>query len=217
MITQVLVDKNDPDFAHPSKPVGQFYDTEEAERIRREKPHWELREIERGRFRRVVPSPKPKQILEAAAIAGLLDAGVVVIACGGGGIPVAWDGDRLIGIEGVVDKDFSSSLLATQIRAQKLIIATTVEQVAIRFGQPGQRWLRTMSQKEAAGFLAAGEFPAGSMGPKIQAGIDFVAQGGEECIITSAENVARAVLGEGGTHIVASWSRPSMDFPQAQS
>jgi len=217
VITQVLVDRNDPDFAHPSKPVGQFYGAEEVEPKRREKPHWKIREIERGRFRRVVPSPRPMQILESGAIARLLDSGAVVIACGGGGIPVAWEGEQLVGVEGVVDKDFSSSLLATQIRAQKLIIATTVEQVAIRFGQSGQQWLRTMSQKEAAGFLTAGEFPPGSMGPKIQAGIDFVAQGGEECIITSAENVARAVLGEGGTHIVASWSRPSMAFPQAPS
>ncbi len=217
VITQVLVDKNDPDFAHPSKPVGRFYNTEEAERIRREKPHWALREVEGGRFRRVVPSPRPKQILEANAIAGLLDAGVVVIACGGGGIPVAWEGDQLVGIEGVIDKDFSSSLLATHIRAEKLIIATTVEQVAIRFGKTGQQWLGTLSREEAAKFLAAGEFPPGSMGPKIEAGIDFVAQGGEECIITSTENVARAVMGEGGTHIVASWSHPSMVFPQAPS
>ena len=217
VITQVLVDRNDPDFAHPSKPVGRFYNTEEAEGIRREKPQWALREIEPGRFRRVVPSPRPKQILEGSAIAGLLDAGAVVIACGGGGIPVSWEGDQLVGIEGVIDKDLSSSLLATHIRAEKLIIATTIEQVAIRFGQAGQQWLGTLSRQQAAKFLAEGEFPPGSMGPKIQAGIDFVAQGGEECIITSTQNVARAVLGEGGTHIVASWSRPSMEFPQAPS
>ena len=217
VITQVLVDRNDPDFAHPSKPVGQFYGVEEIERIRREKPHWKIREIESGRFRRVVPSPRPKDILESAAIAGLLGAGVVVIACGGGGIPVAWEGGQLAGVEGVVDKDFASSLLATQIRAQKLIIVTSVEQVAIRFGQAGQQWLGTLTPQEAGDYLAAGEFPPGSMGPKIEAGIDFIAKGGEECIITSTESVARAVLGEGGTHIVASWGHPSMRFPKPDS
>ena len=215
VITQALVDKNDPDFAHPSKPVGRFYGAEEAEPIRREKPHWILREVERGRFRRVVPSPRPKEILEASAIAGLVDAGAVVIAGGGGGIPVVWEGDQLVGIEGVIDKDFSSSLLATRIRAEKLIIATTIERVAIRFGQAGQQWLGTLTRQQAAQFLAEGEFPPGSMGPKIEAGIDFIAQGGEECIITSTENVAAAVRGDGGTHIVASWSNPTMEFPKA--
>jgi carbamate kinase len=120
-----------------------------------------------------------------------------------------------VGVEGVIDKDFSSSLLATRIRAEKLIIGTTVDQVAVQFGKPGQRWLGTLSREEAAKFLAEGEFPPGSMGPKIEAGIDFVAQGGEECIITSTENVSGATIGEGGTHIVASWSRTSMSFPQA--
>jgi carbamate kinase len=216
VITQVLVDRSDPDFAHPSKPIGPFYSAEQAGQIRREKPHWNLREISAGRFRRVVPSPRPRHVLEGTTIARLLDTGAVVIGCGGGGIPVAWDGDRLVGVEAVVDKDLASGLLATHIRAQKLIIVTSVEQVALRFGQSGQRWLGTLTQEEAGKYLAAGEFSPGSMGPKIEAAIDFVARGGEECIITSTEQVARAVEGAAGTHIVASWGRPNLAFPQAQ-
>jgi len=202
VITQVLVDRGDPDFAHPTKPIGSFYDSRQAEQMRAERPHWLIHEIEPGRFRRVVPSPRPMCILEEEAISGLVKAGVVVIACGGGGIPVAWEGDRLTGVEGVIDKDLASSLLATRIRAHKLIIVTSVAQAAVRFGRPDQRWLGTVTLQEARDYLTAGEFPAGSMGPKIEAGIDFVAGGGEECIITSTENVARAIEGGAGTHIV---------------
>lgn len=216
VITQVLVDKNDPDFDHPTKPIGPFYIAEQVERIRREKPHWQIREIEKGSFRRVVPSPRPLDILEKEAIANLLDAGVVVIACGGGGIPVCWEGDRLVGVEGVIDKDRASSLLATQIRAHKLIIVTSVEQVAIRFHRPDQQWLETVTLQQASEYLAAGEFPPGSMGPKIEAAISFLEQGGEECIITSTESVTRAVAGNAGTHIISSWGRRSLAFPQPQ-
>lgn len=204
IITQVLVDENDPDLTHPSKPIGPFYDRDEYSHIQSERPHWLLREIDPGRWRRVVASPRPLRILEEEAIARLVEAGVAVIACGGGGIPVAWEGDRLVGVEGVIDKDFASSLLARHLGAQKLIIVTSVEQAAIRYGCPGQQWLGTLTVRQAREYLAAGEFPAGSMGPKIEAGIDFVTHGGEECIITSTEHVARAVLGQTGTHIVAS-------------
>jgi carbamate kinase len=202
VITQVLVDSGDPDFAHPSKPIGEFYSREQAARIGQERPHWSIREIEPGRFRRVVPSPRPIAILEEEAIRGLAHAGVVVVACGGGGIPVAWQGERLVGVEGVVDKDFASSLLAIHIGAHKLIIVTSVEQAAIHFGKPDRQWLGTITVGEARAWLAAGEFPPGSMGPKIEAGAEFVERGGGECIITSTENVASAVEGRGGTHIV---------------
>lgn len=202
VITQVLVDSSDPDFAHPSKPIGGFYSREQAARKQRERPHWCMREVEPGRFRRVVPSPRPVAILETEAISSLVNAGVVVVACGGGGIPVTWRGDRLVGVEGVTDKDLASSLLATHIRAHKLIIVTSVKQAAIHFGQPNQQWLGIITASEARGYLAAGEFPPGSMGPKIEAGIDFVERGGEECIITSTEHVAAAVEGRAGTHIV---------------
>jgi carbamate kinase len=204
LITQVLVNEGDPDMVHPSKPVGQFYSESEMERIREERPHWVMTEVAPGRWRRVVASPHPLRIMEEDAIACLLDAGVVVIACGGGGIPVAWEGDRLVGVEGVVDKDLASGMLARDMRAQRLIIVTSVERVAIRFGCPGQRWLDRVTAQEAREYLAAGEFPAGSMGPKIEAAIEFVENGGGECIITSAAWVARAMAGEGGTHIVSS-------------
>jgi carbamate kinase len=215
VITQVLVDWNDPDFANPSKPIGSFYTAHEIAQLQAERPNWIIREIGKGRFRRVVPSPRPLKILEYEAIACLLDAGVVAIACGGGGIPVTWEGDRLIGIEAVIDKDLASSLLATQVRAHKLIIVTSVERVAVRFAQAGQQWLDTVTVQQARDYLAAGEFPQGSMGPKINAAIDFIEHGGEECIITSTEHVANAVRGEGGTHIVASSGRAAnLEFLQ---
>jgi carbamate kinase len=202
LITLVEVDRNDADFAHPSKPVGEFYDREQAARLQADKPQWLVREILPGKFRRVVPSPRPVKILEEDAIARLVEAGIVVIACGGGGVAVEWEDGRLVGVEGVIDKDFASSLLASDIRAHKLIIVTSVDRAAVRFGQPGQQWLDTISTAEARAMLAAGEFPAGSMGPKIEAGVTFVERGGQECIITSTEQVARAVEGNAGTHIV---------------
>lgn len=204
VITQVLVNAADEDFAHPSKPIGEFYNCEQAARLRQERPHWQLHEIEPGRFRRVVASPHPLAILEEEAILGLAKAGVVVVACGGGGIPVAWQGGHLVGVEGVVDKDLASSLLAANIGAHKLIIVTSVEQAAIRFGKPDRQWLGRITVEEARAWLAAGEFPPGSMGPKIEAGICFVERGGAECIITSTGRVAAALEGRAGTHIVRS-------------
>lgn len=217
IITQVLVNRNDAEFSHPTKPVGSFYSTAEAECFRVEKPHWMLREIEEGRFRRVVPSPHPLDVLEKDAIAGLVQTGAVVVACGGGGIPVAWEGNSLLGVEGVIDKDRASSLLATQIRAHKLVIVTSVDQVAIRFHKPEQQWLGTLSVAQAREHMLAGEFPPGTMGPKVEAAIDFIEQGGEECIITSMEQVAQALAGNAGTHIIGSWGPRSLAFPAAQS
>lgn len=201
VITQVLVAGDDPEFTHPTKPIGQYYRPDEADRVRLEKPHWNLSLVDRGLYRRVVPSPRPLQVLESEAIRALLTAGVVVIACGGGGIPVAWDHDRIRGVEGVVDKDLASCLVATSIRAQQLLIVTSVDQAAIRYGRPDQQWLGNLSVAEAQAHLAAGEFPPGSMGPKIAAGIQFIEEGGEECIITSAERVGDAIEGRAGTHI----------------
>jgi len=204
VITQVLVNENDPTAVHPTKPIGSFYGPAEVERIRLERPHWDLQEVEPGRWRRVVASPRPLRIMEQEAIARLVEAGIVVIACGGGGIPVAWEDGRLVGVEGVIDKDLASSLLARDLGAHKLIIVTSVERAALRFGRAEQCWLDTVTVRQAREYLAAGEFPAGSMGPKIEAGIEFVVHGGEECIITSTEHVMRALRGETGTHIVAS-------------
>jgi carbamate kinase len=203
LITQVIVDETDPDFRNPTKPIGSFYSAADVEMIGREKPHWMLKEIEPGRFRRVVPSPRPLDVVEKDAIACLLDAGFVVIACGGGGIAVAWEQSRLAGLEAVVDKDLASSLLARQLKAQRLIIITTVHQVALSYRKPGQRWLSSMSAGDACRYLAAGEFPAGSMGPKITAGIEFVEAGGGECLITSPDRVREALAGRDGTRIIA--------------
>lgn len=204
VITQVLVSEGDPNLVHPTKPIGPFYSGTELERIRREKPYWELREIEPDQWRRVVASPRPLRILEEVAIRALLAEGVVVIACGGGGIPVAWEDGRLVGVEGVIDKDFASSLLASDLDADRLLIVTSVDRVALRFGRPGQCWLDRLTVEQARRYLAAGEFPPGSMGPKIEAAIEFVARGGRECIITSTGQAARALRGEAGTHITAS-------------
>jgi carbamate kinase len=217
VITQVLVDRQDPDFQHPTKPIGSFYSAQEIEHIRADKPHWIIREVQKGKFRRVVPSPKPLDILEKESIAAMLESGAVVIACGGGGIPVAWEDGRLLGVEAVIDKDRASSLLATQIRAHKLVIVTSVEQAAVNYEKPGQRWLDKLAVPEALKYLQAGEFPPGSMGPKIEAAISFIEQGGEECIITSTERVADAVEGSAGTHIIADWGSPPLVFPAAQS
>jgi len=200
IITQVLVDHSDTAL----KPIGPFYSDAEIDRLRREKPHWELHQIDPGRWRRVVSSPRPLRILEEKAIARLADAGIVVIACGGGGIPVAWEGDRLVGIEGVIDKDLASSLLARHLNAQRLIIVTSVERAALHFGKPDQQWLDTITVRQAREYLAAGEFPPGSMGPKIEAAIEFLLHGGQECIITSTERVACALCNGVGTHIVPS-------------
>jgi carbamate kinase len=203
LITQVLVSEGDPAMVHPTKPIGPYYPAAGLEALRLERPHWDLCETEPGRWRRVVASPYPLRILEETAIASLLDAGVVVIACGGGGIPVAWEGDRLVGVEGVVDKDLASGLLARNLQAEKLIILTSVDRVAIGFGRPDAHWLDTLTPAQARDYLARGEFPAGSMGPKIEAGVEFVEHGGRECIITRAECVAQAIAGKAGTHIVA--------------
>lgn len=212
VITQVVVDRNDPDFSHPSKPVGSFHSAEERGKLRVEKPHWRMKEIEPGRWRRVVPSPRPLDILEKDSIAAMLAAGVIVVACGGGGIAVAWDGPKLVGVEGVIDKDLASCLLAKQVRANRLIIVTSVDQVAISYLKLEQRWISNIGVPDARRLLEDGEFPPGSMGPKIAAAIDFIENGGEECIITSTEKVAEAVTGDAGTHVLAAWGNRSLVF-----
>ncbi len=204
IITQSLVSRNDPEMNCPSKPIGPFFPADQIEQIRREKPHWQLKEIERGSWRRVVPSPRPLRILEEDSIAALLEAGIIAVACGGGGIPVTWEDDCLAGVEGVIDKDLASSLLARDLKADKLVIVTSVDRVAIRFGRRGECWLDRLTVAQAREYLSAGEFPSGSMGPKIEAGILFVEQGGRECIVTSPEQVADALRGAAGTHIVPS-------------
>ena len=203
VITQMLVDKNDPAFQKPSKPIGSFMDEVEARR-REEEMNWSVVEDAGRGWRRVVPSPLPKKILELDSVKLLLNAGVTVITVGGGGIPVIDKGNgEFEGTAAVIDKDFASSLLAQEIGAELFLIATAVEKVAINFGKPEQKWLDKMSLAEAKAYLAEGtHFAKGSMAPKIQAITWFLENGGKQALITNTENIGRALKGETGTWIV---------------
>jgi carbamate kinase len=202
VVTQVEVSKSDPAFANPSKPIGSFLDDETA--ARRRADGWTIVE-DAGRGNRVVvASPKPERIVELPAVKVLAAAGFVVITVGGGGIPVAADADgNLHGVPAVIDKDFASSLLASELGADMFVIATAVERVALAFGKPGQRWLDTITLSEAKRYLAEGtHFAAGSMAPKIEACIWYLERGGREAVITDPPHLREAVRGGGGTHIV---------------
>jgi carbamate kinase len=203
VVTQVLVDKNDPAFRNPTKPIGGFMDEAEAKK-READLGWNVVEDAGRGWRRVIASPLPKEVVELQAVQTLIDTGVVVITVGGGGIPVIDAGEREFrGIAAVIDKDFASSLLAQLIQADLLMISTAVEKVALDFGKPEQRWIDQMSLSEAKQYLAEGtHFAKGSMAPKIQAIIWFLEAGGKEAIITNPENIGRALKGETGTRIV---------------
>ena len=202
LVTQIVVDAEDPGFSRPSKPVGPFYPAAEAEKLRRERG-WSLVEDAGRGYRRVVPSPRPVDVVEREAIRILLDHGVVVVAAGGGGIPVTRDENGAMhGVEAVIDKDRASALLAKTLGARRLIILTAVEYVYTGFGQPGEKPLPLMSTETARNLLAAGEFPPGSMGPKIEAAIEFLEEGGEEVLITLPERLGEALEGKTGTRIV---------------
>lgn len=203
VITQMLVDKDDPAFKKPSKPIGSFMDEAEAKRREKEMGWSVVEDAGRG-WRRVVASPLPKEIVEFDSVKALLDAGHIVITVGGGGIPVIDRGDgELIGTAAVIDKDFASSLLAQSLKADMLLIATAVEKVAIHFGKPEQKWLDKMTVAEAKAYLEEGiHFAKGSMAPKIQAAIWYLENGGKDALITNPESIGRALRGETGTHIV---------------
>ena len=203
VVTQVLVDKNDPAFKNPTKPTGSFMEEAEAKQ-RAEKDGWDVVEDAGRGWRRVVPSPLPQKVVELDAVKTLLDAGVAVITVGGGGIPVIEDenGD-LVGTAAVIDKDFASSLLARNINADLLLISTAVEKVALNFGKPNQRWIDKMTLAEAKQYLDEGiHFAKGSMAPKIQAIIWYLEAGGKAALITNPENIGRALKGETGTWIM---------------
>ena len=203
VVTQVLVDKNDPAFHHPSKPIGSFMDETEGKR-RQAEMGWSVVEDAGRGWRRVVASPLPKEVVELEAVKTLLNAGVTVITVGGGGIPVIDLGNNEYqGVAAVIDKDFASSLLARLINADLFLISTAVEKVAINFGRPEQKWLDKMTLAEARQYLAEGtHFAKGSMAPKIQAIIWFLENGGKQALITNPENIGRALKGETGTWIV---------------
>jgi carbamate kinase len=202
VVTQVLVDRNDAAFRDPTKPIGSPMD-EATARERALNLGWQVREDPGRGWRRVVPSPAPKAILELQVIAHLVNAGYVVIACGGGGIPVIQDEQgETRGVEAVIDKDFSSSLLARALNADRLLVATGVERVALDFGKPTQRWVDSMTLAQAKRYLDEGQFDRGSMGPKIEALIAFVEGGGSEGIITDPPHLAAALAGRAGTRVV---------------
>jgi carbamate kinase len=202
VVTQVRVDRDDPAFAKPTKPIGAFMDESTAHR-RAAESGWAIMEDAGRGWRRVVPSPQPQSIVELDTILRLLEGGAVVIACGGGGIPVYDDAaGELHGLEAVVDKDYASGLLAAELKADLFIISTGVDRVAINFRRPDQRWLDRVTLSEAQHFQAQGHFAAGSMAPKVQAVVTFLQNGGCRGIITSPPNLLAAITGHTGTHIV---------------
>ncbi len=202
LITEVKVDPADPAFADPSKPVGRFYTKEEAELLTLERGYLMKEDAGRG-YRRVVPSPKPVRIIGIQAIRSILDSGNVVIAGGGGGIPVIEDENRILsGIAAVIDKDFTSEKMAEELDADAFIILTAVEKVAIRFGKPDQKWLSNLTAEEAKKYIADHEFAKGSMLPKVQAAIQYAeSKEGRRALITSLEKAKEALAGGTGTWI----------------
>jgi carbamate kinase len=200
VITQVLVDANDPAFANPTKPIGPYYTREDEIVVKRAKG-WKMVYDQRGGWRRVVPSPRPLEVIEADEIRRLIAGGQVVIGAGGGGIPVVRRDGRLVGVEAVIDKDLAAALLGRSIGWTHLVIATDVLQVALDYGKPSQRFLDHLSVTEAKKHLASGQFPPGNMGPKIEAAIDFLQGGGEGVVITDLGHLVPAVAGKTGTRI----------------
>ncbi|HAS73853.1 MAG TPA: carbamate kinase [Clostridiales bacterium UBA8960] len=201
VVTQVKVDENDPGFKNPTKPVGPFYSKEEAAQLESEKGFVMIEDSGRG-YRRVVASPKPLDILEKNMIKTLVKENFLVIAVGGGGIPVIEQNKKISGVEAVIDKDYASALLAEEIDADLLIILTGVEKVAVNFGKPNQAFLSEMTLADAEKHMSDGQFPPGSMGPKIDAAMNFVRNGQGEAIITSISKLKEAVKGGTGTRII---------------
>lgn len=204
LITQVMVDKEDQGFLNPTKPVGPFYSKIQKEKYGKHRGHvFQKVEMKGERYRRVVPSPNPLQILEGKVIKDLFESGVIVIASGGGGVPIILDDEGHIrGIEAVIDKDLAGEKLAESVGADLLMILTEVDQVYLNFGKKEQKGFRTLRLEEAKKHLGEGQFPAGSMGPKIEACIRFIEYGGEKAIITCLECADEALEGRGGTQII---------------
>jgi carbamate kinase len=202
LVTQIIVDERDPAFRRPTKPIGPFYSQERARLLAKEKGWTIVEDAGRG-YRRVVASPKPLEIVEISAIRKLVEGGTIVIAAGGGGIPVSrqWDGS-LHGVEAVIDKDLASSLLGRLLGFEALVIVTGVERVALHFGTPEQRDLERVTASELERYAAEGHFPDGSMGPKIRAAVEFVRGGGSRVVITSPDRIREGLSGVCGTTII---------------
>jgi carbamate kinase len=202
VLTQVLVSLEDPAMRHPTKPIGPFYSRADAEE-RQRLFGWQIVEDASRGYRRVVPSPEPLAVLELEVIRDLVDRGVLVIACGGGGIPVAWENGRLRGVEAVIDKDRASALLASRLGSDLFVISTDTDYVYLDYKKPTQKPLRAVTPRELQEFADAGHFPSGNMGPKVESVLRFLKQGGHEAIITSDANLSKAVAGLAGTRIAA--------------
>lgn len=202
VVTKTLVDRGDPAFNEPSKPIGSQMDEGEAKALAAARG-WRVKEDAGRGWRRVVASPVPRQIMDSPVIEHLARAGFVVIGCGGGGVPVAYDdnGD-LVGVEAVIDKDLASSLLARSIGADLFMLSTSVDRVALDFNTPRQRWLDRLTLSDARRYYAEGQFDRGSMGPKIKALIEFLEAGGKQGLITCPPNIGDALAGSSGTHVV---------------
>ncbi|RLI22223.1 carbamate kinase [Candidatus Bathyarchaeota archaeon] len=201
VITQVLVNKNDPDFNNPSKPIGPFYTRKEAEKLIKEKGY-NIKKVKPGRkaYRRVVPSPDPIEIIEKNAIKMLVETGAIVIASGGGGIPVIEENGQLKGVEAVIDKDLAGERLAEIVKANIFLILTDIEKVKLNFGKPNEKDIDQLTIAEAEKYLEEGHFLPGSMKPKVIACIRFLKAGGEKAIITSLDKAVEALEGKTGTH-----------------
>jgi carbamate kinase len=199
VVTQVRVRRDDPAFGNPTKPIGPFYSASDAER--RTQSGWQMVEDAGRGYRRVVASPEPDSVVEVDALRVLLDSGCVVIAGGGGGVPVSEDDHGLGGVEAVIDKDRTSALIAMALGADTLLIATGEERIALDYRKPTQRWLDHLLEAEAVEHLAAGQFPPGSMGPKVEAALTFLRGGGGSAIVTTPERVREALHGQAGTRI----------------
>jgi carbamate kinase len=212
-VTEVEVDADDPAFANPTKPVGKFFSEADA-RDMAQKTGWHVAEDSGRGWRRMVASPTPKKILDLKTIDALLEAGVIPIACGGGGVPVLHGADgHWSGVAAVIDKDLTSAMLAAHLRADALIMLTGVDRVALDFNKPTQRWLDHMTLGQARDYRAQGQFPAGSMGPKIDAAMSYLqelpnANHEGEVIITSLEQACEALMGRAGTHITMQTPTP---------
>jgi len=200
VVTQCLVSPDDPSMQHPTKPIGPFYSRADAEE-RKRLFGWEIVEDAARGYRRVVPSPEPIDIVELEVIRNLVAQGVLVIACGGGGIPVVRQNGRLQGVEAVIDKDRASAWLASRLAVDLFVISTDTDCVYLDYKKPAQRALRQARASELDAYAKAGQFPPGNMGPKIESVLRFLRQGGNEAIITSCENLCDAVAGTAGTHI----------------
>jgi len=201
VLTQAVVSADDPAMKHPTKPIGPFYSRAEAEQ-RKRTLGWQIVEDAARGYRRVVPSPEPIEVVEFPVIRDLIGAGVVVIAAGGGGIPVVSCGQKLSGVEAVIDKDRASAVLAAELNVDLFVISTDSDYVYVDYRKPSQRALRTVTASELAALQREGQFPPGNMGPKVESALRFLSRGGREVIITSYEHLAEAVEGSAGTHII---------------